>query len=98
MSKRSSDPENRDSREFPDLPGGASRARLLWGVGLGLVVGFVTALLRVHARTWREIVLRMGATALVFGLLAWFEGDTFWRNPGFWICAAGAVGALLVFI
>jgi hypothetical protein len=96
MNRSSPGSRNPYSRDFPDLPG-ASRARLLWGVGIGLVVGFVSAILRFETRTWSDVGLRMGASALVFGVLAWRLGDRFWRSPILWLVAMGAVGALLGF-
>jgi|SRR5689334_2118995 len=97
MTRSSPDPRARHSREFPDLPG-AGWSRLLWGIAIGLVVGFVSAILRWNTRSWSDVGLRMGACALVFGVLSWRQGDRFWGNPFRWAMAMFLAGVLLSFL
>jgi ABC-type multidrug transport system permease subunit len=77
---------------------GHRRVRLFWGIGIGVVVGLVSALLRWDTKTSGGVVLRMAVCGLVFGVLAWRLGDRFWRNPLWWVVAMALVAMILGFL
>jgi hypothetical protein len=96
MTRNSPDPRSRYSTEFPALPG-ERRARFLWGLAIGVLVGLISAVIRFDTRTWWDILLRMAVCGIVFGLFGSRLGDRFWRNPLWWLVAMGLVGVVLAF-
>jgi len=77
--------------QFPEQ----RRARFLWGLVIGLLVGLFSAFGRTDTRTWTELILRIAVCGVVFGGLGWRFGDRFWRNPLWWIAAMALVGTVL---
>jgi RsiW-degrading membrane proteinase PrsW (M82 family) len=96
MTPNSTDPRVRYSTQFPEMPG-ERRARFFWGLGIGLIVGLVSAIIRWDTRTWTDVLLRMAVCGIVFGLFGWRLGDRFWRNPLWWLVAMALVGVVLAF-
>jgi hypothetical protein len=70
---------------------------LLWGVGIGMVVGFFAAVIRWDTRTWHEVLARMAASGAGFGICSWLLDDDFWRSPWLWLAATMLAGAILAF-
>jgi hypothetical protein len=72
------------SREFPTLPG-ERRLRGIVGAIVGAIAGALGALWRIPNVDWTHAALGAAFSALVFGLLARWLGDAFWRKWIWWL-------------
>ncbi len=86
-------PRHMPSREFPDTPA-ARRARALWGLLIGLLVGFVAALFHLTTRNWAPFLVRVLGLGILFALLGAWLGDRFWRNVFLALCLLYTLGLL----